>query len=1489
MQLSERLNVAEVLVDSHISLGRGAKPAILCADRTVRYADLHESVNRVGNALIDLGVRREDRVAILLPDRPEWAFAFFGAIKIGAVAVPLNTMFTPDDCRYVLNDSHARILVVDRPQLNRLTKIRAALPHVAHVIVVDDEEDGCVSLQEIQRTCSASLSAADTSQGDMAFWLYSSGTTAVPKAAIHRHRDMIVAADRYARQTIGLQDTDVSFSVAKLFFAYGLGNGLYFPLRCGGTTVLLPDAALPETVFAVCDRYQPTVLYSVPTSYAGLLHTAETTGRTSLGRIRMCISAGEPLPKPIFEKWRERFGVEILDGIGSTEMLHIYISNRPGRARAGSTGSIVPGYEARILDEDDHEVSAGTVGTLFIKGDSAAAGYWNRDDATRRTFRGEWVDTHDTFMVDEDGFYWYAGRTDDMFKVDGHAVWPARVESVLQGHPAVLECAVAGASDRDGLIKPLAHVVLKNGYEPSAELARQLQHLVRSRTSPHECPQHVTFVAQLPKTATGKIQRFKLREMAAVGPYVIRWCPHELAPATAAAPAGIWLVVSDEQVVPSRLVRELAARQQRCVMVLAAPGEQYAETAPGLYRVDAGESDQWDRLLCRVLEQDGSALHAVVWLATTAGTNANDSSGRTVDQVQRHVGGVVRLIEALHRRADDPPPGGLFLATRAAVAVEPGDDVCPAHSAIWGLGRAIAVQQPPRQCALVDLESGDADLEQLTDRLLAGGAEPQMALRGGRWYVPRVVPQRECERLSVPEQDCQLVIHQPGDLERLELEPIEIQQPAAGQVQVSVRAAGINFRDLLHALNMYPGPWGSDLAGDVVAVGDGVQHLSAGDRVFGFATGAFAERVSTDASLLARLPDHISYAAGATIPTAFSTARLAFRLAGLKAGQRVLIHAAGGGVGLAAVQLARAAGAQVFATASRPKHAFLRSLGVEHVFDSRTTAFAAAITDATGGQGVDAVLNSLTGEGFVEATLGTLSVGGCFVEIGKRNIWSAEQMRRQRPDVNYRLLTLDDPPGDQSQSRAILLAAIAAQLERGELAPLHHRVYPLAAARDAFRRMQQSRHLGKIVLSVPPDHRLRADATYLITGGFSSFGLQAAHILADRGARHLVLAASADPGEAADASVRRLRDRGCQVHVRRADVSRGADVQAMLREITERLPPLRGVVHAGGVSDDHALIEQSWRQMEDSLAAALSGAWHLHQATSRVPLDFFVLCSSAASVLAPARQSSDAIAAAFLDGLAHHRQASGLAALSVHWDPPVASSAGGVDAQAGGLAHAASLSLEAGADSEGWIELLRSGEAEGLVLGAGWEQRVRMAGSQYPPPLWRLQGDGLQCPQREPDVFQQLREAPPARRPDLLAAHLQHELARILHLPGPPDPDAGFSELGLDSLRAVELRERLQSQLGDHVSLSSTVAFDYPSVTQLARHLADRLWPRSRPEPKRERRRAHGSDAVAVVGLACRFPGAPDSEAFWQLLNQGVDAISEVPAERWDIDALLRS
>jgi len=511
----QRLNAATVLVDDHRAQGRAGKPAILCGPQTVTYAQLQEAVNRFGNVLLELGVRMEERIAILLPDSPEWVYVFFGAIKIGAVAIPLNTLLASKDYEYLLNDCRARVLVVHAALADRIQSIRGRLRYLAEVVVVGGKAERASSFETLLDRSSATLEPADTHKDDMAFWLYSSGTTGFPKGAIHLHHDMLVAADRYARETIGLAESDVSFSVAKLFFAYGLGNGLYFPLRTGGTTVLLPERPLPEKVFQTLDAYRPTVFYSVPTSYAALLHEAQKTGRTRLPDVRMCVSAGETLPRHLFLSWRERFGVEILDGIGSTEILHIFISNRPGRARAGSTGQIVPGFAARIVDDDDRQLPPGEVGTLWIQGDSIASGYWNKHETSQQTFRGEWINTYDKFMLDHDGYFWYSGRANDMLKVNGQAVWPAEVEAVLQEHPAVLESGVCGAANDEGLLKPVAFVVLKDGLEPSPELARQLQEFVKAHAAPHKYPRAVIFVDQLPKTASGKIKRFELRHRAA--------------------------------------------------------------------------------------------------------------------------------------------------------------------------------------------------------------------------------------------------------------------------------------------------------------------------------------------------------------------------------------------------------------------------------------------------------------------------------------------------------------------------------------------------------------------------------------------------------------------------------------------------------------------------------------------------------------------------------------------------------------------------------------------------------------------------------------------------------------------------------------------------------------------------------------------------------------------------------------------------------------
>ena len=515
LEIPERLNAATVFVDVHLAEGRGQKPAILCGDREITYNDLAQNVNRLGNALLKLGVRMEERVAILLPDTPEWVYSFFGAMKIGAVAVPMNTMLKPKDYLYLLNDSRARVLVIDPSLLERVSEVRDQLRFLEHILVTGADHDGCLRLEDVLQEASPSLEPVDTSKDDMAFWLYSSGTTGFPKGAIHLHHDMIVEADLYGCNTLGLKETDVSFSVAKLFFAYGLGNGLYFPLRVGATTVLFPGRPTPDAVYEVIDRYQPDVFYSVPTNYAAMLHVADKGNRTSLGKARMCVSAGEPLPKHLYDKWLERFGVEILDGIGSTEILHIFISNRPGEARAGSTGQVVPGYEAKIVDDDGNTLGPREVGTLYIKGDSIAAGYWNKHEQTKETFCGQWINTHDKFLIDDDGYFWYAGRTDDMIKVSGQAVWPTDVEATLLQHDAVLESGVVGTADPDGLIKPVAYVVLKDSRKPSPELARELQDFIKKTTSPHKYPRAVMFVDSLPKTATGKIKRYELRKRAA--------------------------------------------------------------------------------------------------------------------------------------------------------------------------------------------------------------------------------------------------------------------------------------------------------------------------------------------------------------------------------------------------------------------------------------------------------------------------------------------------------------------------------------------------------------------------------------------------------------------------------------------------------------------------------------------------------------------------------------------------------------------------------------------------------------------------------------------------------------------------------------------------------------------------------------------------------------------------------------------------------------
>jgi len=518
--LPETFNVATYFVDRNVLEGRSTRIAIECGDERVSYKQLLERTNRAGNAFRRLGMRREERLLLLLLDTPEFLYCFFGAIKIGVAPVPTNTLLKPDEYEYVLNDSRAGVVVVSKALLPQVEAIpREKLSYLREIVVVGAPDPHHLILTDLMDSASPQLTPEPTSKDDVAFWLYSSGSTGTPKGCLHLHHDMVVCSELYAKNILRMNESDRCYSVARLFFAYGLGNAGYFPLSCGATTILSPDRPTPATIFADIERHRPTLLFSVPSNYAKLLAHRRDSGREfDLSSVRQAVWAGEALPAALFDRFRQRFGVEILDALGSTETLQMVISNRPGEARPGSSGKIIPGYEARIVDDNGRPVAPGEIGNLLIKGDSTCAGYWNQHDKTKETFEGHWFRTGDKYYQDQDGYFWYAGRADDLFKVNGRWLSPAEVESALVAHPAIQEAAVVDRDDEAGLVKPAAYVVVHSDFTPSRELARDLQGWVAEKLAAYKSPRWVEFLPELPKTATGKLQRFKLRELQALPP-----------------------------------------------------------------------------------------------------------------------------------------------------------------------------------------------------------------------------------------------------------------------------------------------------------------------------------------------------------------------------------------------------------------------------------------------------------------------------------------------------------------------------------------------------------------------------------------------------------------------------------------------------------------------------------------------------------------------------------------------------------------------------------------------------------------------------------------------------------------------------------------------------------------------------------------------------------------------------------------------------------
>ena len=504
VEIPRDYNAAEDLIERNLQAGRGGKVAFVDDAGQLTYAELAERANRFGSGLGTLGLEMEDRILIAMLDTVDWPTAFLGAIKAGIVPIAVNTLLTTKDYEFMLSDSRARALVVSEALLPQFKPLLGKLPFLKHVIVSG------APFNEILVKGQPRLAAAPTTRDDTCFWLYSSGSTGTPKGTVHVHSSPILTAELYARPVLGIRESDVVFSAAKLFFAYGLGNALTFPMSVGATTVLMAERPTPASVFKRLVERKPTIFYGVPTLYAALLADANFPEKEALA-LRACTSAGEALPPQIAQGFKDRTGIEILDGIGSTEMLHIFLSNRPGDVRFGTTGKPVPGYELRLVDEQGAPVKPGELGELQISGPTAASGYWNSREKSRATFAGAWTRSGDKYSEDADGYYVYGGRSDDMLKVSGIYVSPAEVEAALVSHEAVLEAAVVGHEDENRLVKPKAYIVLKPGRAADEALKGALQQHVKDKLAPYKYPRWIEFIGELPKTATGKIQRFKLR------------------------------------------------------------------------------------------------------------------------------------------------------------------------------------------------------------------------------------------------------------------------------------------------------------------------------------------------------------------------------------------------------------------------------------------------------------------------------------------------------------------------------------------------------------------------------------------------------------------------------------------------------------------------------------------------------------------------------------------------------------------------------------------------------------------------------------------------------------------------------------------------------------------------------------------------------------------------------------------------------------------
>ena len=958
------------------------------------------------------------------------------------------------------------------------------------------------------------------------------------------------------------------------------------------------------------------------------------------------------------------------------------------------------------------------------------------------------------------------------------------------------------------------------------------------------------------------------------------------APSELAEALGTWVLAADEGGVAAETAVRLAERDQTVVLAISNTTASESPIGPaGIMEafVDCERKDAWQSLFESLPAE--VPLRGVVHFASLDGGGASTDVKTLAIDVRRATSSALALVQGLEA-AGAVPSHGVSFVTKGAQIVQRQPGAQLASATVWGLGKTIAWEAPHLQPRMIDLDPQEPSFPAgLIDDLLHPDRETHLAYRLGERHVARLVRSRNAmARVRIP-SDGPWRIEQDPDGGFANLRARTASQPTcrAGEVRVSVEAVGLNPSDLKVEDGSVASdtPLGMEFCGRVLELGPDVEGLLPGDRVVGFGLGSFASELVTRAELVARAPAGLSAVELATVPAAFVTAQVAFDLAELAAGDRVLVHVDAGGVGLAAVQLAKALGAEVYATARAPQQQYLRSQGVAHVFDGYTTGFSSEVLSENDGRGVNVVLNVLTDSGFIEASLSCLESGGRFVQLAGPEILSAEEMAAKRPDAGYHILALDRLTATDPAIVGATLRRVAERVGSGSLSPVPHSAWPLAASGEAMRRMSSGRHMEKFVLTTPPlgASRLREEGTYLVTGGLGGIGLTVAGWLADQGAGTIVLNGRREPDDAGQEAVESLRRRGVIVEVEIADVTDADAVKGMLGRIESGLPPLAGVIHSVGALSDASLPNQSWERFQRVLWPKVLGAWQLHQSTLNLDLDFFVLFSTVIGVTGNVGQANHAAANAFLDQLARHRRALGLPGQAIAWGPW-----SGLGEAEGRRAQLAERS-EAG--GMGWIAppqglraldfLLRQDLGVPVVVSMDWSVFGALSASL--PPLF---DDLLSERQQDASVVREspgglslrLQQTPQAAREELLVSLLQQELQGVLRMQALPDPTVGFFDLGMDSLMAVELRSRLNRAF-DGYMLPNTAVFDYPNIVELARHIASDLG--VSPEEERADRRVSSQrddDAIAIVGMACRFPGASDLQAFWRLLREGRHAIT---------------